>query len=55
MEEEKKDGEKVQKEKRREEEKKKMIVFRVHGNSDFGRSKTYGSICFAHDPINHEN
>lgn len=37
------------------EEKKKKIVIRVHGNSDCRRSKTYGSICLAHDPINHEN
>lgn len=29
---------------RRKEDKKKTMVFRVHGNADCGRSKTYGSI-----------
>lgn len=40
---------------RRKKEKKKKIVFRVHGNADCGRRKTYGSICLANDPISHEN
>lgn len=39
---------------RRKEDKKNM-VFRVRGNSDCERSATYGRICSAHDPINHEN
>lgn len=45
----------LKKEGGKEETKKKNIVFRVHGNSDCGRSKTYGSMFLAHDPINHEN
>lgn len=54
----KKKGEKLYYMGRQCRRKEKKMVFRVHGNADSGRSKTYRSIYLAvgsHDPINHEN